>query len=392
MKKLNFLFLLFIIFPVFFACSDDTDPKYDPNATTVDPVITTPVKDQQLVFLKNENQNTVVFSWNPSDFGIPVGVAYTLQIDKPGGDFSKSFNNLLTTSSRTVEIPVKQLNAIMMALGLFEEKPTPVVFRLISVVMGGEEGGNILDGFPTLVSPLHQVMISPYKDKIPVKDNLYITGEVFDPTHNPTWINRDDAIGGLVQPLFSDINDLGDGKYYYEGYFFAGKFKLVPNPPAWKPQIGQVGGKLVICVDCIYEDEPDPIEVTADGWYRFDVDLDALTYKFTPVSTPTITTAPAAVQIAGESTGGVSRSMTQTMASFNPYIWFIKDLQLKMGGLLFNVDGTQFGIPADKTTVEFPYGKVRSADFKDVLPLNEGNYRVIFNAFTNEYVFIPPAD
>ena len=391
MKNLNILFSVCILLSACFACSNDTDPKYDPNAQTVDPVITSPAKDQQLVFLKDQNQKTVVFSWNPSDFGIAVGAAYTLQMDKPGGDFSKTFNSLLTTSSRSVEVTVKQLNSIMMALGLFEEKPTSVIFRLVSVVMGGEEGGKLLEGFPTLTSPVHQVMITPYKDKIPVKSNYYITGEVFDPTHSPNWVNTDAAIGGLVQPLYSDINDLGNGKYYYEGYFYAGKFKIVPNPPAWKPQIGQVGGKLVICVDCIYEDEPNPIEVTADGWYRFDADLDALTYQFTPLPDPA-SAAPASVKIEGESTGGQSKAMTQTLASFNPYIWFIKDLELKMGGLLFNLDGTPYGASSDKTTVEFPYGKVQSANFKDVQPLNEGKYRAMFNALTNEYVFIPPAE
>jgi hypothetical protein len=234
-------------------------------------------------------------------------------------------------------------------------------------------------------------MITPYKDKIPVKSNLYITGEVFDPTHNPTWVNTNAAIGGLVQPMYSDINDLGNGKYYYEGYFFAGSFKLVPNPPAWKPQIGQVGGKLVICVDCVYEEEPNPIEVTADGWYRFDVDLDALTYSFSPIQAPTLT-APSAVKIIGESTGGASLSMAQTLESFNPYIWFVRDLDLKMGGLLFHLDGTPFGVSTDKTSVEFPYGKVQSTNYKNVEPLNEGIYRAMFNALTNEYVFIPPAE
>jgi hypothetical protein len=391
MKNLNILFSLLFIVSAFFACGDETDPKFDPNAQTVNPVITSPAQNGQIVFDKLNNQKTVIFSWDPSNFGIPVGAAYTLQMDKPGGDFSKSFNNLLTTSARTVEVTVKQLNAVMMALGLFEEKPTPVTFRLISVAMGGEEGGMLLTGFPTLTSATHQVMITPYKDKIPVKSNYYITGEVFDPTHNSTWVNNDAAIGGLVQPLYSDINDLGNGKYYYEGYFFAGKFKIVPNPPAWKPQIGQTGGKLVICVDCVYEDEPDPIEVTEDGWYRFDVNLDALTYSFTKISTPTVT-APAAVVIAGESTGGVSRPMGQTLASFNPYIWFIKDLDIKMGGLLFNLNGTPYGVSNDKDGAEFPYGKVQSTNFKNVQPLNEGKYRAMFNALTNEYIFIPPAE
>ena len=391
MKNLNILFSIIIIISAFCACNDDTDPKYDPDSQTVIPVITSPAKDQQLVFLKDQNQKTIKFSWNPSGFGIPVGASYILQMDKPGGDFSKSFNNLLTTSLQTVEITVRQLNSIMMALGLFDEKPSPVVFRLVSVAMGGEEGGKVLNGFPTLISTLHQVMITPYKDKIPVKSNLYITGEVFDPTHNSTWVNTDAAIGGLVQPLYSDINDLGNGKYYYEGYFYAGKFKLVPNPPSWKPQIGQVGGKLVICVDCVYEDEPDPIEVTADGWYRFDVDLDALTYKFTAFPEP-VTKIPLSVNIVGESTGGISHAMSQTLIPNNPYIRFIKDLDIKMGGLLFYLDGTPYGISVDKTTVEFPYGKVQSANFKNVQPLNEGKYRVMFNALTNEYVFIPPAD
>ena len=84
--------------------------------------------------------------------------------------------------------------------------------------------------------------------------------------------------------------------------------------------------------------------------------------------------------------------MAQTLLPFNPFIWFVKDLEIKMGGLLFNLDGTPYGVASDNTSTQFPYGKVQGANFKDVQPLNEGKYRVMFNALTNEYVFIPPAE
>lgn len=400
-KNIN-IAIAFVLAVCFAACSDDSDPKFKSGTTGTSGQFTSPAQNTALVFEEEKAQEQVTLSWSATDFGIPVGVRYVLQMDKLSGDYSKAYNTISTINNGTsVSISVKDLNSAMMSLGLFVVQPWDVKFRLKSVAMGGEEGTANLDEtlFPSVYSNDLNLSITPYPAPVPLKTPLYIVGAVFSGLE---WNTALSEIGKSLQPFFSSNSELGNGEYHYTGYFYGGGeghgFKLISAPPAWKPQYGDGGGgNIQECIDCAYEEEPAQIMVGEAGWYTLEVNMTTLKYTMTKIAEPT-KAFPATVYLKGESTDYQEIALSPSMAKnadddsdFNPYIFSATGVKLTVtvGGLHFYVDGVEYGRILDESDNQFPYGSLSQESEQVALsPMNEATYTVIYNALTNEYNFI----
>lgn len=404
-KKYINIVIAFVLAICFVACSDDTDPKFKSGTEGISGKLTSPTQSSALVLEEEKALESITFEWSATDFGVPVGVSYVLQMDKPTGNYEKAFNTIATSNNGTkLSISAKDLNSAMMALGLYVVQSWEVKFRLKSIAMGGEEGTAPLD--ESLFSPVYSqdltLSITPYPAPVPLKTPLYIIGAVFSGNE---WTNSLAEIGISIQPFFSSNSELGDGKYHYTGYFYGGEdkhgLKFITVPPAWKPQYGEGGGgNIKACIDCAYEDEPGQIMIAEAGWYTMEVDMTALKYQMTKIADPT-KTVPTSVYLKGESTGNQEIELTPSMAKnvedgtdFNPYIFIAKGVNLTVttGGLNFFVDGVEYGIIPNDADGQFPYGSLSKESGKvAVSPMNEAKYTIIYNALTDEYNFITEA-
>ncbi len=385
MKYINHILASICLIGLFTACNDETEPVYT-GANIVSAQFTSPQSGKSYVLTPEHDQDAMdTFQWSVTDFGIPVGIRYVMQMDKSDGDFSKPYVLVNGTTASQVTLTVKQVNDAMMALKCLEEAPTSMKFRLVTQAMGGESGTTALS-FPVQYSSDYPLTITPYKGEIPVKSPLYIVGSVFEPGYS--WTNSLDAVGTGLQPFYSDNNVLGDGKYTYTGYFPAAKeMKFVVNPGSWEVQYGLDSPGKLRARDASGEGGNIPVP-DGGGWYRLDVDIVALTYSFTKVVDPSAESPYSSVIVKGDAVTGGEVAMTQF--SENPHIWLVQSTALNLSGdgVIFETNtGEYWGCPAD-TDDSFPFGKGSNNDDIFIKPLNEGNYCIMFNDLTKQYTFV----
>ena len=171
----NILKLLFgTIFTaaMFLSCSKDENKDFYEGGTA--PVLTASSTSALTLTLANKNNVAVTFTWTNPNYQFTTGISsqdvfYTLQIDTTNSNFTNPGKaEIAISKDLSYAITVGDLNTKLLAMGLLENVPHNVEFRIKSTLINSSE---------PLYSNVVKIVITPYLDVVyPVPANLYITG------------------------------------------------------------------------------------------------------------------------------------------------------------------------------------------------------------------------
>lgn len=333
------------------------------------PVLTAP---ENMNMSTNES-NTIL--WSAVDLGGQNSKVeeYILEMDLKGANFANA-KELARTQDVSVSVTGQQFLDALEALGVAEETPADVDIRVKAIVAKIET--------PYISNVASFNLSVKQEDLVEVKAPLFITGEVFGSEHQ--WGNSADGVGKGLHPLFSDNNAIGDGSYSYTGYFNAGGFKFVQTPGNWDTALGldkENSGKIMI------GGNDNNIKVETAGWYKLDVNIKDLTYKFTEIETPTAESEFTKIGIIGNATSGDWATQTDlTQAAYNKHLWIVNNIRLTKKEAKFRANDSWDVNWGGKDRFPYGIGEHNSGDNTPIL--NAGNYYVAFNDITKEFVFI----
>ena len=178
------------------SCKKDENKNYFEGGTA--PVLTVSSAAPLVLLIANKDNQALGFTWTNPNYQFNTGpssqdVAYTLQIDTAGANFTnpkigeKSIPKELSTA-----ITVKELNTLLVGMGLLENTPHNMEIRLKS---------NIINSSVPLYSNVIKIVITPYQDVVyPVPAKLYITGKASP----ASWMSGGDP--ELVSQRFTKVN------------------------------------------------------------------------------------------------------------------------------------------------------------------------------------------
>ncbi len=257
MKKIAFLstFLLAIIF---WSCDDHIEDR-PVLETTKTPVLQGPFTGEYVLSVEDAGNLAEHFVWEEAAYSVDVVPTYTLEADLSGNDFANA-QELGSTSNNNLPISVETLNTTAVALGIppFEEGIIDV--RLKTTV-----------GSETIYSEdIYTLLVTPYSTELPL---LYLPGGYQSASgYGGDW--SPDVAPTLTVPDF--------GSTAFEGYvYFAvdSEFKITDSPN-WDN--GIYGSDGADGLEFPGNDSGN-LSTTA-GYYKINVDTDALTYTLTPTS------------------------------------------------------------------------------------------------------------
>lgn len=332
------------------------------------PVLTTP---QNMDMSTNES-NTIL--WSAVDLGGQNTQVneYILEMDLKGADFANA-KELAKIQETSVSITGQQFLDALEALGKAAETPTDVELRVKAIVAKVET---------PYISNVASFNLSVKQEAlVEVKAPLFITGDVF----GTGWDNNGvENIGKSLHPLFSDNNTIGDGSYTYTGYFNAGGFKFIQTPGNWDTALGldkENAGKIMV------GGHDNNINVATAGWYKLEVNIKDLTYKFTEMEAPAAESEFTKIGIIGDATpDGWDKQTELTQTAYNKHLWVINNIKLTKKEAKFRANDNWDVNWGGKDRFPYGIGEHNSADNTPIL--NAGNYYIAFNDITKEFVFV----
>lgn len=172
MKKIvNQIFALTLMVALLASCNKDENKNYFEGGTA--PVLKATVTTPTILDIATKNNQAILFSWTNPNYKFTTGissqdVSYILQIDTTGANFtSKKIQEKAISKDLSAAITVGQLNTYLLTLGLLEDMPHSIDFRIKSTI----------NGTVPLYSNIFTISIQPYLDVVyPVPAKLFITG------------------------------------------------------------------------------------------------------------------------------------------------------------------------------------------------------------------------
>ncbi|MEI8058550.1 MAG: SusE domain-containing protein, partial [Ferruginibacter sp.] len=138
------------------------------------PVLTASVATPMVLIIANAANQGLKFNWTNPNYQFASGpssqdVTYTVQFDTTGSNFSNpKMGELSVPKELTTSLTVKELNTLLLGMGLMENMLHNVEIRLKA---------NITNSNVPLYSNVLKIAITPYLDVVyPVPAKLYITG------------------------------------------------------------------------------------------------------------------------------------------------------------------------------------------------------------------------
>ena len=362
MKNIYKILIAFIGVLAVSCNADDVENRTILEAVSV-PEITSPATGKVFVLDANKPSEEVAkFSWSAAAYSTAVVIKYSLLIDKKGGDFKTAKTLATTTNVAEVAVLAKDLNQAAIDLGAQTEVASMFDVKITSNVSGGfvQEGTKVIT-----------ISVTPYTGRVDYNfTEWYLVGDA-------TVSGWDNNKGNQI--LFRSPKN--SNEYKFTGFFKKGYFKTISNLGNWAPMYGGSGGTLVYRGT---EAAPDPasIEITADGYYTFVMDVEKLTYKLTPYDA-TAAKSYATVGIIGDSTpGGWDTSTPMVKSTFNGHIWSLGKTALKDGGLKFRAN--------DNWDVSWGGNTAFSGGGTgDNIPVAKSKYLIYFNDLDGSYLMIP---
>jgi hypothetical protein len=248
MKKISILLLVITGLFTFNSCEKVEYAPVVKDAPGV-PAITAPSAGSSLVMTKPDAAKTVTFSWTGADYGVSLGVLYTLQVAKAGTSFAKPVD-VIGVNALTTTLTYAEFNAKMLALEAKMEAVNSIDMRVKATVPNS--------GAATAFSNAVTMNVTPYTSK----DMIYIVGG-YNGWNNGTANAMNRTLAGLKHELYLNLT--------------AGnlEFKILPKLGSWDGDIGNDpanNGKLIATGE-------NNMSVSAPGYYRISVDLQTMEWS-----------------------------------------------------------------------------------------------------------------
>lgn len=173
MKKILLnIFSLIMLAAMVASCKKDEIKSYYEGGTP--PVLTASSTAPMVLVIANAANTALKFNWTNPNYQFASGpssqdVTYTLQFDTTGANFTNpKIGELSIPKELDKTITVKELNTLLLGMGLVENVPHNMEIRIKS---------NITNSNVPLYSNVIKIVITPYLDVVyPVPAKLYITG------------------------------------------------------------------------------------------------------------------------------------------------------------------------------------------------------------------------
>ncbi len=259
----KFLFFLAVLSAVLCSCKKDENKVLFNGGTA--PVATASSTAPIVLVIANKDNPAVTFFWTNPNYQFNTGVSsqdvtYTLQFDTTGSNFTnpkigeKSIAKDLSTT-----LTVKDLNTILLGMGLAENMPHKMEIRIKSAMINSSG---------SLYSSAIKIIITPYLDVVyPVPAKLFITGSATP----ASWMNGGDP--ELVNQQFTKI---GSSKFEITVALSANNsFLFIPVYGDWSNKYGFTGSNNANNVngDDFKPNGEDIKAPAASGTYKITVDF-----------------------------------------------------------------------------------------------------------------------
>ncbi len=173
MKKiLKSFFAILLLAATVTSCKKDEVKNYFEGGTA--PVLKASSTTPLVLLIANQNNTALTFTWTNPNYQFNTGpssqdVTYILQFDTTGANFTNpKIGERSIPKELTTAITVKDLNTLLLGMGLLENMPHNMEIRIKS---------NITNSNVPLFSNVIKMVITPYLDVVyPVPAKLYITG------------------------------------------------------------------------------------------------------------------------------------------------------------------------------------------------------------------------
>ncbi|MDR2948858.1 MAG: SusF/SusE family outer membrane protein [Prevotella sp.] len=379
MKKINIFLLILLPLFLFSACEKDEDKMYplqSGNATA--PTVT--VEGTTNIIVTEETVSTFpsVLNWSRANFGKDIVVEYLLEMDTTE-TFKEPYQISLGNSVYSKALSGTDLSNWAIKFGGFDEETNEAKEVFLNMRIAATlrlESSSVINSPDTLYSNIISLMVLAYVPEIPVKDAIYLTGDVISGVD--TWSNDAAALGKGLQVLFADNSKVDNKKYTYTGSFASGGFKLITKAGNWDTSFAYKDGKLSPNNDG--DNIPGP---SASGLYTLTVDLDALTHSFIPYTETANSYSRIGVIGSATPTGWDSDT---AMEQVSPHIWVITDIELVGGEIKFRAnDG--WDINWGGSSVDIPFG-IGTQGGDNLKIERDGKYFLALNDLTGHYVII----
>lgn len=252
MKIFNYILGLIFISGFITSCSDDDYTKTNLD-NALKPSITSPSGGLSYELLQ-ENAGNVAFTmeWSEADFGLTSPVKYDVQASS-SEDFSETTNVVTALTTTSTSLTIGQLNTVSLAAGLPFDVQGDLYIRVRAYL-----GVATSSGF--IYSELISMKVTPYEPLIDLSTPWGMVGSA-----TPNGWNAPDV------PFWkTDVNGIDDGKYVAYVTLVDGAVKIRKDE-LWEVNYGGADNVLVA--------NGADIAMSA-GTYKFDIDMNLLTYKF----------------------------------------------------------------------------------------------------------------
>ncbi|MDP5199201.1 SusE domain-containing protein [Flavobacterium sp. DG2-3] len=344
--------------------ADAVDERPILDAITA-PEITAPATGQNYVLdVEKAAEEVAKFTWSAAEYSNTVSIRYNLLIDKKGGDFTAAKVLEATTNNVTeVSVLTRDLNQVAIDLGGVPEVAAEYDVKITSNVSGG---------FTQVSKGLISITVTPYVGKVDYEFNdWYLVGDA-------TVSGWDNNKGNQI--LFRSGTNANE--YTFTGYFKKGYFKAIKNLGSWAPMYGGKDGSLVYRATDGDQDPPS-IEIPADGYYKFKMDVQKLTYTLEAYAAGATAPTFDTVGIIGDATAkGWDASTPMVKSTFNAHIWTLGITALNDGGMKFRANNA-WDVSWGGTTAFSGGGNGEN------IPVAKSKYLIYFNDLDGSYVMIP---
>ncbi|MCB0639323.1 MAG: SusE domain-containing protein [Lewinella sp.] len=225
------------------------------------PIILSPA-DGSTYVLTEENADNVMakFAWTAADFGYNAAVTYELQADRVSGDFSTPIGlGQAAGGELSLSVTNQRMNDAMLANGFPFDVATDLLVRVKASIK--DQTGAVVS---SMISETITITVTAFEQVINYP-KLWVPGDYWDPQWSPENSPN-------VWSFKSDDK--------YEGYInfpnATNNFKYTPAPN-WDADWGDNGQ------DGTLDPSPgaDNIVIDGAGYYKMNVDLNALTHTYT---------------------------------------------------------------------------------------------------------------
>lgn len=264
--------MIIVLVALFFVYSCDKK-ELGPTLELVNAPILSEVGDSTFTF-NNDNANDTIFvlKWQKADYNVPTKISYNVEMAKAGTDFADPVVIVSGIADDSVGITAFTLNKYMTVdLQLAVAEESSVELRVNSFVGKSDP--------------------SP-------SNGVSVTAVTYEPPYHPVTMSI--MSGGTELKVLNLLDDYVDNSVtitktgMYEGYVWLtadnlsvtllGGQDLVldRDPKTFGTESNTVNGQVTTYT--LSETAVDPITVDSAGYYRFKVDMDALTVEVTGVS------------------------------------------------------------------------------------------------------------